>query len=78
VTDTIHILRTLATEMGGTVLAEGDRSVGFSMYDGEEKSLLKLVAEDDSIILEQLNGREKGKRAEVGTLSWLKAGMGSP
>ena len=70
--DTIRILRELATGMGGTVIAQGERSIGFSMKDGKRKSLLKLAAVGDRVILEQVSGPDKGKKAEVASLSEIR------
>jgi hypothetical protein len=65
--DTIRLLQVFAREMKGRVIASGNNSVGFSM----EGVLYKLTVDGDKVILHQLSGKERGKQAEVSTLSEL-------
>ncbi len=64
----LDLLKMLATNMGGTIICASGHAVGFRDTDN---TFRKLVVQDDSVILEQVSGPERGKRAEVAKLSSL-------
>jgi hypothetical protein len=66
----LDLLKMLATDMGGTIICASGRAVGFRDTDNMFR---KLVVHGDSVILEQVSGPERGKRAEVAKLSSLVA-----
>jgi hypothetical protein len=70
-TATLRILNLIVREMGGRIISSAGRSVGFKDADNQ---IRKLTVVDDDIILEQISGPERGKRAGIATLSaMLKA-----
>lgn len=72
-TQEIAVLNLVIAGMDGRVIVRGPRSIGFAMGDGKNRELYKLDVVRGTIFLEQLSGREKGKRAEVATLADLVA-----
>ncbi len=65
---TLRLLRMIVREMGGRIISSGGRSVGFKDTNDQ---LRKLTVVDDDIILEQISGPDRGKKAEVACLSSL-------
>lgn len=68
---TERVLRTLATEQGGTIIASTDKAVGYSVGVGRERVLYKLHIVAGKVVLAQLSGAERGRTAEIATLSDL-------
>jgi hypothetical protein len=63
----------LARDAGGRVIASSSRSVGFSLRGPDGSTgLYKYVLEGDAIVLEVVAGSERGRRAEVTTLSEMR------
>ncbi len=67
---TLNLLKKMVTLSGGKIIVASGHAVGFRDTDNE---LRKLFAKGDLVFLEQVSGPERGKRAEVDTLSVLLA-----
>jgi phosphoserine phosphatase len=71
---TRELLHHLVEDMGGTVIATRGSKVGFTVRDGQERKLCKLLVQGDAVFIEYVSGSQKGRVTQVASLSNLLHG----